>query len=77
MATKICRYIFYLPSNLIEDVCFKTVIPILYTQLGVWGDCSSAKFREMEGIFKKVPSNLHECETLAVLRSGKTENIHI
>ena len=61
----------HLPSKLLEDIYFKTIIPHVTFSISVWGSCSPATFAEIDRlhlraakIIHSLPKNIMECDIL-------------
>ena len=61
----------HLPSKLLQDVYFKTIIPHVTFSISAWGSCSPATSVEIEGvhlraakIIHSLPKNIMNCNLL-------------
>jgi hypothetical protein len=68
---RVLRKTSYLPSRLLEEIYFKTIIPHVTYYISVWGNCSVSMFTKMESlhikagrIIHKILQNTLDCDVL-------------
>jgi len=61
----------HLPSKLLQDVYFKTIIPYVTFSISAWGSCSPDTSVEIEGLYLRaakiihsLPKNIMNCDLL-------------
>ena len=72
MSSKICllKRLKYLPQGMLEEICYKTVIPAITYCFAIWGSCSEATFKRVEKQHIRVAKIIYILNT-----SIKDENV--